>query len=115
MREPADRWEQRKQLLEALPSAEPEKVVCIANITLSEEQLREMVEKVKNEIVQVFPSAEQRKTGRWQVLDECSNEGIYCSICHKKVFKLDLSNTMKWKNFKFCPNCGAKMENARHY
>lgn len=40
-----------------LPSAEPEKV-CIANITLSEEQVREAVEKAKSEIVQVFPSTQ---------------------------------------------------------
>ncbi len=49
------------------------------------------------------------KIGRWFVLDECANEGVYCSECHKKVFKIDYSNTMKWKNFKFCPNCGADM------
>lgn len=51
----------------------------------------------------------ERKTGKWIVLDECSNEGVYCSECHKKVLKIDYSNTMKCKNFKFCPNCGADM------
>lgn len=51
--------------IEKLPSAEPEKV-CIANITLSEEQLREAVEKAKNGIIQALPSAEpERKTGKW--------------------------------------------------
>lgn len=44
--------------LENMPSAQQEKV-CIANITLSEEQLREAVEKSKNEIIQVLPSAHQ--------------------------------------------------------
>ena len=43
--------------IEQLSSAEPEKV-CIANITLSEEQIREAVEKVKSEIIQVLPSAQ---------------------------------------------------------
>lgn len=43
--------------LEEVPSAQPEKV-CIANITLSEEQLREAVEKAKNEVVRVLPSAQ---------------------------------------------------------
>lgn len=46
-----------------LPSAEPEKFY-IANITLSEEQIRETVEKAKNEMkyqnVHVFPSAQQK-------------------------------------------------------
>ena len=44
-----------------LPSAQPEKV-CIAKITLSEEQVREAVEKAKSEIVQVFPSAQPERT-----------------------------------------------------
>lgn len=48
--------------------------------------------------------------GKWIILDECANEGVYCSECHKKVFKLEFSPTMKWRNFKYCPNCGAKME-----
>ena len=50
----------------------------------------------------------ERKIGKWHLLDECSNEGWYCDQCHKKVFKADFSNTMK--KYKFCPNCGAKME-----
>ena len=67
-----------KTYVEQLPSAQPEKV-CIAKITLSEEQVREAVEKAKSGIVQMFPSAqpEQKwipcserlpeKDGRYQV------------------------------------------------
>ena len=51
-----------------------------------------------------------RPKGKWKILDECANEGVYCSKCHKTVFKLEFSHTMKWRNFKYCPNCGAKME-----
>jgi len=43
--------------INSLPSAQPEKV-CIAKITLSEEQVREAVEKAKSESVQVFSSAQ---------------------------------------------------------
>lgn len=51
------------------------------------------------------------RKAKWIFLEECSNDGVYCSICGKKVFRIDFSNTMqKWKNFKFCPNCGARME-----
>ena len=52
------------------------------------------------------------RRGKWIVLDECSNEGVYCSVCHKKVYKVDYA----WSNrpvkmmSNFCPNCGAKME-----
>ena len=51
----------------------------------------------------------KQKVGKWKILDECANEGVYCSKCHKKIFKLEFSHTMKWRNFKYCPNCGADM------
>ena len=57
-----DGCETALRTLPDLPSAEPEKV-CIARINLSEEQVREAVEKAKSEIVQVLPSAEPRP--RW--------------------------------------------------
>lgn len=50
--------------------------------------------------------------GRWISLTDCSNAGVYCSICHKKVYKEDYA----WCNRKnkvrsaYCPNCGAKMD-----
>ena len=47
--------------------------------------------------------------GYWITLTDCSNEGVYCSHCHKKVYKRDYSNTMKVRS-KFCPNCGFKMD-----
>lgn len=34
-------------------------------------------------------NTEEPKTGKWVILDECANEGIYCSRCHKKVLKID--------------------------
>jgi hypothetical protein len=46
--------------------------------------------------------------GRWTVLDECANDGVYCSCCHKKVYKLPYANQRL--NSQYCPNCGAKME-----
>ena len=64
------------------------------------------------ELIRGIPSAEP-KTGEWIILDECANDGVYCSRCHKKVFKIDYSNTMKWKNFNFCPNCGADMRGEK--
>ena len=35
---------------------------------------------------------ENRKHGHWFVLDECANEGVYCSVCSKKVYKLYYAN-----------------------
>lgn len=48
------------------------------------------------------------KHGRWILLDECSNEGVYCSVCHKKVYRKEYANQKLKSNF--CPNCGAKMD-----
>ncbi len=49
-----------------------------------------------------------KKHGRWLLLGECVNEGIYCSVCNKKVYKLNYAN-QKLKS-KYCPNCGAIMD-----
>lgn len=49
--------------------------------------------------------------GHWVSLADCSNAGVYCSVCHKKVYKEDYD----WCNRKnklrsnYCPNCGADM------
>ena len=51
------------------------------------------------------------KHGYWLLLDECANAGVYCSVCHKKVYKEEYAN-QKLKS-KFCPNCGAKMDGER--
>lgn len=51
---------------------------------------------------------EDIKHGHWFVLDECANEGLYCSVCHKKVYKLNYAN-QKLES-KYCPNCGAIMD-----
>ena len=54
--------------------------------------------------------------GRWFSLTDCSNAGVYCSVCHKKVWKEDYA----WCNRKnklrsnYCPNCGAKMDKNKN-
>lgn len=51
------------------------------------------------------------KHGYWILLDECANEGVYCSVCSKKVYRKDYANQNLKSNF--CPNCGAKMDGER--
>ena len=46
--------------------------------------------------------------GEWFLLDECANEGVYCSQCYKKVYKTEYAN-QKLKS-PYCPNCGSKMD-----
>ena len=56
----------------------------------------------------VSSEEDAENVAHWVALTDCANEGVYCSHCHKKVYKLDYSNTMKVRS-KFCPNCGFKM------
>lgn len=51
-----------------------------------------------------------QKYGKWILLDECANSGYYCSNCQKKLVKEGWSNTVK--KIKYCPNCGAKMQES---
>ena len=52
-----------------------------------------------------------QKCGYWVSVIDCANAGVYCSVCHKKVYKEDYA----WCNRKnklrsdYCPHCGAKM------
>ena len=52
-----------------------------------------------------------QECGHWVSLTDCANAGVYCSVCHKKVYKEDYA----WCNRKnklrsdYCPHCGAKM------
>ena len=45
---------------------------------------------------------------KWVLIDECVNEGVYCSNCHKKIYRAEYANQKVKSNF--CPNCGAKMD-----
>ena len=45
---------------------------------------------------------------KWKLLDDCANEGVYCSNCHKKVYRAEYANQKVKSNY--CPNCGAKMD-----
>ena len=56
----------------------------------------------------VVHGSKQPKTGHWEVLTMCANEGTYCSVCHTKIF--DFVHPPKKKLSRFCPHCGAKMD-----
>ena len=83
----------KKELVEYVRMAE-------YNQDVAEETLKQQAENVKDWMPVMH--------GRWVVLDECSNEGAYCSVCHKKVYRVCYGNC-KMKS-KYCPNCGAKMD-----
>lgn len=69
---------------------------------------------VKVEHIETAPAVDavEVKRGRWISIDECSNEGVCCSECHKKVYKADYAwcvNKNKVRS-NYCPNCGARMD-----
>ena len=65
-------------------------------------------------ILSQFPVADVApvRHGRWISLTDCSNAGVYCSVCHKKVYKEDyaICNRKNKLRSDYCPNCGAKMD-----
>ena len=62
------------------------------------------------EVVAEQPTADVQEVrhGKWELIDECANEGVYCSNCHKKVYRAKYANQKVKSNY--CPNCGAKMD-----
>ena len=50
--------------------------------------------------------------GKWVSLTDCSNAGVYCSVCQKKVWKEDYAWCNKENQVRspYCPHCGAKMD-----
>lgn len=52
-----------------------------------------------------------QKCGYWISLTDCANAGVYCSVCHKKVYKEDYAWCNKKNKLRsdYCPHCGAKM------
>ena len=57
--------------------------------------------KVENYIKSI-PAADviERKTGKWEIIDEVEPRRYGCSNCKRMV----------WHTENFCPNCGAEME-----
>ena len=57
-----------------------------------------------------IPSADVApvRHAKWELIDECVNEGVYCSNCHKKIYRTEYAN-QKVKS-KYCPNCGTRMD-----
>ena len=46
--------------------------------------------------------------GRWYMLDDCANAGLYCSACGRRVHREEFA--YKKLKSKYCPHCGAKMD-----
>ena len=71
--------------------------------------INEIVERIADLLIANGVTVQE--CGYWVSLTDCANAGVYCSVCHKKVYKEDYA----WCNRKnklrsdYCPHCGAKM------
>ena len=74
----------------------------------AEDHYNKMLDKINSLQSMVTIEKKTKKHGSWILLDECANAGVYCSVCHKKVYKTDYAN-QRIKS-KYCPNCGAIMD-----
>ena len=93
----------REKLVEILKQAPFEGRV------LDEWWFEEKIKKIADHLISNVVTVQE--CGYWVSLTDCANAGVYCSVCHKKVYKEDYA----WCNRKnklrsdYCPHCGAKM------
>ena len=52
-----------------------------------------------------------QERGYWASLTDCANAGVYCSVCHKKIYKEDYARCNRKNKLRsdYCPHCGSKM------
>lgn len=52
-----------------------------------------------------------QECGYWAPLTDCANAGVYCSVCHKKIYKEDYARCNRKNKLRsdYCPHCGSKM------
>lgn len=97
-----DGCETALRTLPELPSAEPEPM-CVAKVTLTDEQVKEAFEKAKCEILTVLDAQPERKRGKW-IERWHDNQHVIgdmaCSVCGAQMLL-----TFP----RFCPCCGAYM------
>ena len=88
-----------------LPPAQPEPI-CVAKVTLTDEQVKEAFEKAKGEILTVLDAQPERKRGKWIEVDDAYNRiSGRCSACgwEAHMYEDDVVG------MPFCPSCGADM------
>ena len=70
------------------------------------------IESLANDVIDIIAHGVTAQVcGYWVSLTDCANAGVYCSMCHKKVYKEDYAycNRKNKLRSSYCPHCGAKM------
>ena len=81
-------------------------VACIATVKFSKEDMQELVNEKMKEIVV------ERKKGKWEKygIPRAGEQRYQCTNC-KNTSILELWGICYKRDFKYCPHCGAEMEN----
>ena len=119
-------YEGAKQILENLPSAEPEPM-CVAKVTLTDEQVKEAFEKAKCEILAVQSAELEQRECILTIWGKCSYSETGCSDC---LIKNKITTALsaqprprgKWVNptdggwsiFLDCSKCGITLQWLDH-
>lgn len=71
--------------------------------------INEIVERIADHLIANGVTAQER--GYWVSLTDCANAGVYCSVCHKKIYKEDYARCNRKNKLysDYCPHCGSKM------
>ena len=71
--------------------------------------INEIVERIADHLITNGVTVQER--GYWASLTDCANAGVYCSVCHKKVYKEDYARCNRKNKLRsdYCPHCGSKM------
>lgn len=94
-----------KEVIDNTPTVEP-KTKVVANVTFDKEQMEELVEKAKADILAQIEI--ERPQGEWVYSQYDANPNIgnwHCSKCRH----IEIGGYNQKPNVNFCPNCGAKM------
>jgi len=98
------------------PTVEPEKIpVC--NLTFDEDKLKEIVDKLKNEIISgeiVLHTDNERLRGNWIVKDIYPYKYSYTCECCKKEYIGNINGEIAVCDFNYCPKCGAMMHTEEY-
>ena len=97
---------EREDLLDTFENA---KEKLLNDISISS-MLGVVVNDIYITIIKNYPTVKLApvRHAKWELIDECVNEGVYCSNCHKKIYRAEYAN-QKVKS-KYCPNCGSRMD-----
>ena len=71
--------------------------------------INEIVERIADHLIANGVTVQEH--GYWVSLTDCANVGIYCSVCHKKIYKEDYARCNRKNKLRsdYCPHCGSKM------